>query len=344
MSGEAGVPPAEVSAPGEGSGDRPLTVHPPTDVLRLVLDRVAATTVGYDDVVRLLYIALLTEGHVLLEGTPGIAKTQLVRRFAGSLALSFKRIQFTPDMLPSDIIGNVILNPLTRTFDYHRGPVFANVVLADEINRAPPKVQSALLESMQERQVTIDGTSHALPRPFIVIATQNPIEQEGTYPLPEAELDRILFRLLLDYPSESDEREVIRRQLVPPPSEHEAPVADARAIAEHRQRAEDVFVSDDVVAYVGRLVRTTREDPRIQVGASPRAGVQLARAAKAYAMIAGRSYVAPEDVKNVAFWVLNHRVTLEPDLVSEEAAQGSRGVPTIRKVLGEIFDQVQVPR
>jgi MoxR-like ATPase len=322
----------------------PVAVSSAKEVLQRVLNRVAVTTVGYDEVVRLLYVALLTEGHVLLEGTPGIAKTQLVRRFAGSLALSFKRIQFTPDMLPSDIVGNVILNPLTRTFDYHRGPLFANVVLADEINRAPPKVQAAMLESMQERQVTIDGVSHPLPRPFIVIATQNSIDQEGTYPLPEAELDRILFRILLDYPTESNEREVIRRTLASSVPERELPVADARSIAGHRQRAEDVFLCDEMVDYVGRLVRATRVDPRIVVGASPRAGVQLARAAKARAMLIGRPYVAPEDVKEMAFWVLNHRVSLDPDLVSEEASDGTRGAPLVRKVLDELLDSVPVPR
>jgi MoxR-like ATPase len=327
--------------PGESTLRAPSAAE---DVLQRVLDQVAVTTVGYEEVVRLLYIALLTEGHVLLEGTPGIAKTQLVRRFAESLALSFKRIQFTPDMLPSDIIGNVILNPLTRTFDYHRGPVFANVVLADEINRAPPKVQAAMLESMQERQVTIDGVSHPLPRPFIVIATQNPIDQEGTYPLPEAELDRILFRVLLEYPTEPNEREIIRRTVSGPAPERELPVADARSIANHRQRAVDVFLSDEIVDYVGRLVRATRADARIVVGASPRAGVQLARAAKARAMLTGRPYVAPEDVEEMAFWVLNHRVSLDPDLVSDEASEGSQGLPLLRRVLAELFDTVRAPR
>ncbi len=316
----------------------------PEGVVASLCSSVSEEVLGFDWVVHLLYTALVTEGHVLLEGMPGIAKTLLVRRFASSLALGFKRIQFTPDMLPSDIIGNVILNPTTRAFEYRRGPVFSNVILADEINRAPPKVQSALLEAMQDRQVTADGIAHPLPRPFIVIATQNPIEQEGTYPLPEAELDRFLFRALLEYPTESVERAVIRRHLSIRPAESASPVADGRLLAEHRQRLEAVFVSDEVIGYVAKFIRATREDRRVLIGASPRASVQLARAAKVQAMLDGRAYVAPEDVKAVAFWVLNHRITLQPDVLTEGYSDGLSEAAIIRRVLAELSDGVPVPR
>jgi MoxR-like ATPase len=325
-------------------GPRPSGAGTPEELLPRLVAEVGAEVIGSDWVVRLLYSALVTDGHVLLEGMPGIAKTLLVRRFAATLALGFKRIQFTPDMLPSDIIGAVVLNPETRAFEFRRGPVFANVILADEINRAPPKVQSALLEAMQERQVTADGVARPLPRPFIVIATQNPLEQEGTYPLPEAELDRFLFRLLLDYPTEEGEQAVIRRHLTMARDAEPAPTADARQLAEHRQRVDDVFVSDDVVAYVARLVRATRDDARILVGASPRASVQLARAAKVQAMLDGRAYVVPEDVKRIAFWGLNHRLTLQPDILTEGYARGLSDGEILRATLVDLLGRVPVPR
>jgi MoxR-like ATPase len=331
------------STPSAGAATNPT--EPATDVLARLRARVRETIIGYDGVVRLVTVALVTQGHVLLEGTPGIAKTMLVRRFADSLALGFKRIQFTPDMLPSDIVGNVVLNPVSRQLEYRPGPIFANVVLADEINRAPPKVQSALLESMQERQVTIDGVGHPLPDPFIVIATQNPIEQEGTYPLPEAELDRLLFRLLMGYPSADDERRLNRLHSTPSTPVAQPPILDGRSLGTYRDQAARVRLSDEVLAYIVDLVRATRDDRRILVGASPRAGVQLTRAAKAEAMFAGRDYVLPDDVKAVAFWVLNHRVTLRPELVAQHYAEGGVGnEPALRAVLGDLFDRVRAPR
>jgi MoxR-like ATPase len=346
MSGDARRTPEAFVRSGTGVQGAGTTGAPrgPEAVLAELTTSVGDVVVGSEWSVRLLYIALITEGHVLLQGSPGIAKTLLVRRFAGTLDLAFKRIQFTPDMLPSDIIGNVMLNPATRAFEYRKGPVFANVVLADEINRAPPKVQSALLEAMQERQVTVDGVAYPLPRPFIVIATQNPIEQEGTYPLPEAELDRMLFRLLLDYPSEDDEISVIRRHHAPGELHDAAPIADAATVAAHRAAMDQLYVDDELVAYIARLIRATREDKRILIGASPRAGVQLARAAKAEALVEGRTYVAPEDVKRVAFWVLNHRVTLQPDVLTEGYAEGLSDERLIGRVLTDLLDQVPVPR
>ena len=334
-----------MSAQIQASREATDPIEPPPAILARLTTRVAETIVGYDSVVRLLTVALVTQGHVLLEGTPGIAKTMLVRRFSESLALNFKRIQFTPDMLPSDIVGNVVLNPVSRQLEYRPGPIFANVVLADEINRAPPKVQSALLEAMQERQVTIDGVGHPLPDPFIVIATQNPIEQEGTYPLPEAELDRLLFRVLMGYPTVEQERTLNRIHSRGSAVTEGAPILDGRHLSVYREAANRVRLSDEVLSYLVELVRATRADRRILVGASPRAGVQLSRAAKAEAMFSGRDYVIPDDVKSVAFWVLNHRVTLRPELVAQHYAEGGIGnEPALRAVLEDLFNKVPAPR
>jgi MoxR-like ATPase len=310
-----------------------------------LVESVGESVIGYDRVVRLLTIAILAEGHVLLEGIPGIAKTMLVRRFSGALSLSFKRIQFTPDMLPTDIVGTVVLNPVSQQFEYRRGPVFANVVLADEINRAPPKVQSALLEAMQERQVTVDGIPYPLPRPFIVIATENPIEQEGTYPLPEAELDRFLFRIIMGYPTAPEERRIIERHTGPPVPDPRPIGVDAALLDRLRAEALSVNPTGEVLDYVVALLRGTREDPRILMGASPRAGVQFLRAAKAAALLGGRSFVVPEDVKGVLFDVLNHRVMLHPDLLAQRYVTGRNSVePLLREVLHQQGDAVQVPR
>jgi MoxR-like ATPase len=339
------TPAKETSSP---TAPNPAPLGAPTDAPQ-VLDRltraVGESIIGYDGVVRMLTIALASEGHVLLEGVPGIAKTMLVRRFSSALSLSFKRIQFTPDMLPSDIVGTVVLNPVSQTFEYRRGPVFANVVLADEINRAPPKVQSALLEAMQERQATVDGVAYPLPRPFIVIATENPIEQEGTYPLPEAELDRFLFRVIMGYPSAKDERTLIERHTGSPVPEVAPLPIDAALLDRLRAEALGVRLTDDVLDYVVKLLRSTREDPRILMGASPRAGVQFLRAAKAAALLSGRSFVTPDDVKSVLFEVLNHRILLHPDLLAQRYVTGRNSVePLLREVLSARGDAVQVPR
>jgi MoxR-like ATPase len=314
-----------------------------------VLDRltksVGESVIGYDPVVRLLTVALISEGHVLLEGVPGIAKTMLVRRFSSALSLSFKRIQFTPDMLPSDIVGTVILNPVSQEFEYRRGPVFANVVLADEINRAPPKVQSALLEAMQERQVTVDGVGYPLPRPFIVIATENPIEQEGTYPLPEAELDRFLFRILMGYPNEADERTLLERHTATKIPEATGLLLDAGTLDRLREEALAVGMTPEVLDFVMQIIRGTRTDARILMGASPRAGVQFLRATKAAALLAGRSYVTPGDVKSIVFDVLNHRILLHPDLLAQRYVTGRNGVePLLREVLEKRAEEVRAPR
>jgi MoxR-like ATPase len=331
------VPNAAI-APTPGGSDGP-------SVLDRLCRSVGESVIGSDAVVRALTIALCSEGHVLLEGVPGIAKTMLVRRFSAALSLSFKRVQFTPDMLPSDIVGTVVLNPVSQEFEYRRGPVFANVILADEINRAPPKVQSALLEAMQERQVTVDGIGYALPRPFIVIATENPIEQEGTYPLPEAELDRFLFRILMGYPSEADERVLLQRHSETPVAEAVGLPLDGGTLDRLREEALAVRMTPEVLDFVMQLIRGTREDPRILMGASPRAGVQFLRAAKAAALLAGRSYVTPGDVKSIVFEVLNHRILLHPDLLAQRYVAGRNGVePLLREVIERRAEAVRVPR
>jgi len=259
-----------------------------TGLLARLQESIGDTVIGSSGAVQALTIALSCDGHVLLEGLPGLAKTYLDRSFARSLDLSFRRIQFTPDMLPSDIVGNVVLSPTTREFEFRPGPVFCNVLLADEINRAPPKVQSALLETMQEFQVTVDGRTHPLPRPFLVIATQNPVEQEGTYPLPESQLDRFLFRYILGYPDRSEEVRILSSQGESLGREVTPGIASAPEIAALRASHRDTFVSPDLHQYIADVVRETRKDPRILVGASPRAGVHLLLAARALAILEGR--------------------------------------------------------
>ncbi|HTT14915.1 MAG TPA: MoxR family ATPase [Thermoplasmata archaeon] len=313
---------------------------------RRVRRSIAEQIVGNEDVVRALMIALVSEGHVLLEGVPGIAKTQVARSFAQSLHLSFRRIQFTPDMLPSDILGATILKPRDQTFEFRAGPVFANVVLADEINRAPPKVQSALLEAMQERQVTIDGATHPLPRPFLVIATQNPIEQEGTYPLPEAELDRFLFRWIMGYPSAEDEVAILRSRAEGAIPDALPPVLEPSDVERLRHLRDGVYVGDEILRYLTAVVRGTRENPKLLLGASPRASVQFLLAAKAAALLDGRDFVLPDDVRDLAFAVLNHRVILRPEIVSSAPAVGGSAALSgpLPRILRETVAAVPVPR
>jgi MoxR-like ATPase len=302
--------------------------------------------IGYAPVVRALTVALIAEGHVLLEGVPGLAKTYLVRSFAQSLSLTFRRIQFTPDMLPADILGATVINPKDQSFEFRRGPIFAHVILADEINRAPPKVQSALLEAMQERQVTVEGQSHPLPRPFMVIATQNPIEQEGTYPLPEAELDRFLFRWILDYPSAEDEVTILRTRGDLPEGGERTPVVTIEELDGLRALHRRVHVSDDLFRYITRLVRETRNDPRLLVGASPRTSVHFLLAAKAAAILDGRGYVIPDDIRDFSIAVLSHRVIVRPEALTFSAHLGEVGrtAAAIREILNEDLGRVDVPR
>jgi MoxR-like ATPase len=278
---------------------------------------VAKAIVGQDALIDQLLVAMVAEGHVLMEGPPGTAKTFLANAFATALGLEFGRIQFTPDLLPGDILGSNLFNFQTSQFTLTRGPIFCEMLLADEINRTPPKTQAALLEAMQERRVTLDGETHALPQRFMVVATQNPIENQGVYPLPEAQLDRFLFKLLVPYPGETEEARIVaaygQRQGPQRPADlGVTPVADAARLIAASAALDQVTVADEIVAYVVRLVRATRDHAELAVGASPRAAVLLAGAARARAALEGRSYVIPDDVKALAIPVLRHRLSLTP--------------------------------
>ena len=282
-----------------------------------VRGEVAKAIIGQTETVDLLLIALFARGHVLLEGPPGTAKTFLAQCFARSLKLDFGRIQFTPDLMPADIVGTNMFNFQTSQFTLTRGPVFCELLLADEINRTPPKTQAALLEAMQERRVTLDGKSHPLSERFMVVATQNPIEQQGTYPLPEAQLDRFLFKQVLAYPSRDEERRIVAAYGMQsgqpdPAAAGVAPVADAKALAAAAKAVAAVRFTEELVDYVLDLVRATRESAELQYGASPRGAAQLALAARARAALEGRDYAIPDDVKALALPALRHRVILSP--------------------------------
>lgn len=264
--------------------------------------------VNMDEAIDALLIAMLSEGHVLIEGVPGLAKTYLAKYFSRALSLEFKRIQFTPDLLPSDIVGSMIYDRNKSAFVFRRGPIFANVILADEINRGAPRTQSALLEAMQERQVTIEGEVHPLPRPFLVIATQNPIELEGTYPLPEAQLDRFLLRVLVSHPSREEEISILRMKHEEGEEVEIRPVASRDDILRCMEVARRIHVEEDLLGYIVDIVRRTREDSQILFGGSTRAEVALLYAAKAAAAISGSPYLLPDHVKYVAPLVLNHRI------------------------------------
>jgi MoxR-like ATPase len=287
--------------------------------LRAILDAVGQVIVGQREPLEKMLTALLCNGHVLLEGVPGIAKTMMVNTLAQALSARFSRIQFTPDLLPGDLIGTQIYRHETGAFETHTGPIFANLVLADEINRSPAKVQSALLEAMQERQVTLGKQSHKLPEPFMVLATQNPIEQEGTYALPEAQVDRFMFKLLIEYPTPAEEHEILRRMARTRPVTSVAPVTTLDEILALRQTLDAVRLDEKIERYILRVVAATRRPvecgldelpPFIRFGASPRAGIYLALAARAHALVRGRDYVVPDDVKAIAHDVLRHRVAI----------------------------------
>ena len=309
--------------------------------VRPLFNELGKVIVGHTYLVERLVIGLLANGHVLLEGVPGLAKTLSVKSLASCLNVRFSRLQFTPDMLPADVVGTQIYNPQSGAFTTRKGPIFANLVLADEINRAPAKVQSALLEAMQEKQVTIGEQTFKLEEPFLVLATQNPIEQEGTYPLPEAQVDRFMLKLKIGYPSRAEERQILELMARTSGSPEASPVVEPKQILHARQVINDIYVDDKVKDYIVDLVCATREPGKIQVkefiqlGASPRATISLTLAAKAFAFLRGRGYVTPQDVKSIGMDVLRHRVAITYEAEAEEK--------TSEIVIQKIFDELPVP-
>lgn len=302
-----------------------------------IVDQVKKIIVGKEPVLEKVMLAILADSHILFEDYPGLAKTLLARSFAMSMGCDFSRIQFTPDLLPSDITGTYIYNLKTSEFDLRRGPVFTNILLADEINRAPPKTQAALLEAMQERQTTLDGKTHSLADPFIVIATQNPIEYEGVYPLPEAQLDRFLVRLQLGYPNRTEEVEILKRRMERATEEVKLePATDTMTILSLQKAVEGIHVDDDVLGYVTDIVQATRAQRLIEIGASPRGSLAMFKLARARAVFYGRDFVIPDDVKEVATSALAHRLIMK-------AESWVKGVDP-KLVLNEILKTVPVPK
>jgi MoxR-like ATPase len=298
-----------------------------------VLDEVERAVIGKRDALELVLLGLLADGNVLLEDYPGLAKTLAARSFAQATTLGFSRIQFTPDLMPSDVTGSSIYNQRSADFEFRPGPIFTNLLLADEINRAPPKTQAALLEAMQEHQVTIEGTTHPLDRPFIVLATQNPIEYEGTYPLPEAQLDRFLLRIGIGYPTPEDEWRMVERRVERREDEVAlGAVVDGPTLLAMQRALEQVFVSESIGRYMVDLVAATRTSSRVQVGASPRGTLALLKLSRGRAALAGRDFVTPEDVKAIAVPALAHRLTLRPELW----VQRIRGEDIVRETLDTV--------
>ena len=311
-----------------------LDVSPIREIAQEVLSEVSRVIVGYGETLQQLFIALLVNGHVLLEGVPGLGKTVMAKTFTKTLGISFRRVQFTPDLLPADITGTKIFDQNEGQFVLQKGPIFANVVLADEINRSAPKTQAALLEAMAERQVTIEGQTLALEKPFIVIATENPVEMEGTYPLPEAQVDRFLFKLWLDYPEQDEEVEIMRRQI-----SGEAPSVEVITNSEEILAAQKVmnmvYIDERILKYVRDIIIKTRNHPQIALGCGPRASLTLMKCAKARAAILGRTYVTPDDVRALIVPALNHRILLKAESELE-------GLDT-KSVLKSIIEEIPVP-
>lgn len=303
-----------------------------------VIDNIERAIYGKRDVIKLCVAGLLARGHMLIEDVPGIGKTTLARALARSINCSFARIQFTSDLLPSDITGVSVLDAHSKDFEFRAGPIFSNVVLADEINRTTPKTQSALLEAMNERQVSIDNITYPLPRPFVVLATQNPVEYEGTYPLPESQLDRFTLRLRIGYPGKSDEVRILRRKGSDDPVKDMQPVLSAEDVIALQDAVHEVTVDDSLVDYVMAVVRQTRQHDDIELGVSPRGTMAFHQTAQAYALVDGRDYVTPDDVKGLAVAVLSHRVILK----SKRRLTGT-ATETAENVIREILDSLSVP-
>tara|TARA_B100000945_G_scaffold88494_1_gene68876 strand:+ start:813 stop:1808 length:996 start_codon:yes stop_codon:yes gene_type:complete len=311
------------------------------DDLKKTLNKII---IGQEDLINKIIIGMLSDGHILLEGVPGLAKTLTVKTFSKLINVNFQRIQFTPDMLPADLLGTLIYNQRTAEFETRKGPIFSNIILADEINRSPAKVQSALLEAMQERQITIGENTFKLDLPFIVLATQNPIEQEGTYPLPEAQLDRFMFKLIVDYPSKDSERMILRKNTKPIKIDQLKNIASPSDIISAQEVISDIYVDEKVEDYVLNLVLATRSPQEYQLGdlegiidfgASPRATINLIRAAKARSFIENRGYVTPEDIRYIGEDVLRHRIVLSYEAEAEEL--------TTKDVINRLFEVIEIP-
>lgn len=295
--------------------------------------------IGQDEMLNQLMIALLTDGHVLIEGVPGIAKTLTAKLFAKSISADFSRIQFTPDLMPSDITGTSVFNMKTAEFEFRKGPIFSNIILIDEINRSPAKTQAALLEVMEERRVTVDGTSYKVEEPFVVIATQNPVEQEGTYRLPEAQSDRFLFKIKVDYPSLENEISIIKNsheRKSKSETDEVVPMISKEEITDFREKIKELYIDENLMKYIAQIIDNTRNNADLFLGASPRASLNIMNASKAHAAIAGRDFVIPDDIKYVAYPVLRHRILLSPEKEME-------GVTT-EKIIKKIINSVEVPR
>ncbi len=318
-----------------------VSIQKISDKLNQAKKEIEKVVVGQEDVVESVLIAMLCDGHVLLEGAPGLAKTLLVRAISRVFGLDFKRVQFTPDLMPSDITGSRIYQPKEGIFKFIRGPIFTNLLLADEINRAPPKTQASMLESMQEKQVSSENERFDLPSPFLVLATQNPIEQEGTYPLPEAQVDRFMFKILVDYPKEDEEVEIVRRFTAGKTSydtldEVNQIISGDELLQYQKIVRENIKLSEELMRYIVRLTATTRESEEVSVGASPRASLWLAISSKAHALFQGRDYVNPGDIQRVAKDVLRHRVIVSPEWIFE-------GIDS-EEIINRVLKNIETPK
>ncbi len=311
-----------------------LNVEPIREIAQEVLSEVSRVIVGYGDILQQLFIALLVNGHVLLEGVPGLGKTVMAKTFAKTLGISFRRVQFTPDLLPSDITGTKIFDQNEGAFVLQKGPLFANIVLADEINRSAPKTQAALLEAMAERQITIEGETLPLDKPFMVVATENPVEMEGTYPLPEAQLDRFLMKLWLEYPEKEEEVDIMRRQI-----SGESPSVEAITSGEELLAAQKlmnmVYIDDRILKYIRDIILKTRNHPQIALGCGPRASLVLMKCSKARAAILGRVYVTPDDVRSLVVPAMNHRMLLKPEAELEGL--------DVKTIIKNIIEDIPIP-
>jgi len=302
-----------------------------------IIDEVCKVIVGKEHVLEQVMLGILANGHILFEDYPGLAKTMIAKSFAMTLGCTFRRVQFTPDLLPADITGTYVFDQKTGDFHLRKGPVFTNILLADEINRAPPKTQAALLEAMQEKQVTLDGETHQLENPFIVVATQNPIELEGTYPLPEAQIDRFMMKIRIGYPNLGQEKEILRRRLQRKSDEISLDrVADPEILVQMQGKIEDVHIDEDILGYIVEIVHATRKHTRVDIGASPRGSLALLKLSKARALLSERDYVVPDDVKDVAIPALCHRIILKTEYWFREVSTES--------VIEQILSQIPVPK